>query len=136
MTALTPFIGFVVAKKNASVAAARGLARLRSESRRDLRKARQQLLSCLLRDVRNSPYGHWTKMHRRWLGELVFAHPAQHLAVEEMLLRIERAEALFERLKGAILDLVPQWSLAPVAQAIQALRGVSLLLAAPLAAQV
>src|SRR5713101_7325759 len=104
--------------------------------RRDLRKARQQLLSFLLRHGRNSPYGHWTKMHRRWLGELVFAHPAQHLALEEMLQRIERAEALCDRLKQAILELVPQWSLAPVVQAIQALRGVSLIVAAAIVAEV
>src|SRR5216683_5364826 len=77
----------------------RDLVRLRSQAMRDLRKARQQLLSFLLRHGRNSPYGHWTKMHRRWLGELVFAHPAQHLALEEMLQQIERAEALCERLK-------------------------------------
>ncbi len=116
--------------------AMRDLVRLRSQAMRDLRKARQQLLSFLLRHGRNSPYGHWTKMHRRWLGELVFAHPAQHLALEEMLQRIERAEALCERLKEAILELVPQWSLAPVVQAIQALRGVSLIVAAAIVAEV
>jgi transposase len=103
--------------------AMRDLVRLRTQAMRDLRKSRQQLLSFLLRHSRNSPYRHWTKMHRRWLGELVFAHPAQHLALEEMLQRIERAEALCDRLKAAILELVPQWSLAPVVQAIQALRG-------------
>ncbi len=116
--------------------AMRDLVRLRSQAMRDLRKARQQLLSFLLRHGHNSPYGHWTKMHRRWLGELVFAHPAQHLALEEMLQRIERAEALCERLKGAILELAPQWSLAPVVQAIQALRGVSLIVAAAIVAEV
>lgn len=36
-------------------------------------------------------------MDRRWLGELRFAHPAQHLALEEMLLRIDRPEELFDR---------------------------------------
>ena len=60
--------------------AMRDLVRLRAQAMRDLRKSRQQLLSFLLRHGRNSPYRHWTKMHRRWLGELVFAHPAQHLA--------------------------------------------------------
>jgi len=89
--------------------AMRDLVRLRAQAMRDLRKTRQQLLSFLLRHGLVSPYGHWTKMHRRWLGELVFAHPAQHLAHEEMLQRIERAEALCDRLKGAILDLMPQW---------------------------
>ena len=116
--------------------AMRDLVRLRAQAMRDLRKARQQLLSFLLRHGLISPYGHWTKMHRRWLGELVFAHPAQHLAHEEMLQRIERAEALCDRLKGAILDLVPQWTLAPVVQAIQALRGVSLIVASVIVAEV
>ena len=91
--------------------AMRDLVRLRAQATRDLRKTRQQLLSFLLRHGLVSPYGHWTKMHRRWLGELIFAHPAQHLAHEEMLQRIERAEALCDRLKRAILELVPQWSL-------------------------
>jgi transposase len=116
--------------------AMRDLVRRRTQAMRDLRKSRQQLLSFLLRHGRNSPYGHWTKMHRRWLGEQVFAHPAQHLALEEMLQRIERAEALCGRLKAAIIELVPQWSLAPVVQAIQALRGVSLLVAAVIVAEV
>jgi len=116
--------------------AMRDLVRLRAQAVRDLRKARQQLLSFLLRHGRNSPYRHWTKMHRRWLGELTFAHPAQHLALEEMLQRIERAETLCDRLKQAIAELVPSWSLAPVVHAIQALRGVSLTTAAVLVAEV
>lgn len=116
--------------------AMRDLVRLRSQAMRDLRKARQHLLSFLLRHERISPYGHWTKMHRRWLGELKFAHPAQHLALEEMLHRIQRAEELCDRLKQAIGELVPQWSLAPVVTALQALRGISLITAAVLVAEV
>jgi transposase len=116
--------------------AMRDLVRLRSQAMRDLRKTRQHLLSFLLRHERLSPYGHWTKMHRRWLGELKFAHPAQHLALEEMLQRIQRAEELCDRLKQAIGELVPQWSLAPVVQALQALRGVSLITAAVLVAEI
>src|SRR4249920_3179552 len=116
--------------------AMRDLVRLRAQAMRDLRKTRQHLLSFLLRHGLISPYGHWTKMHRRWLGELTFAHPAQHLAHEEMLQRIKRAEALCDRLKQAIAELVPQWSLAPVVLAIQALRGVSLVVAAVIVAEV
>ena len=56
--------------------AMRDLARLRAQAMRDLRKTRQQVPSFLLRLGLSSPYGHWTKMHRRWLGELTFAHPA------------------------------------------------------------
>ena len=114
--------------------AMRDLGRLRAQAMRDLRKTRQQLLSFLLRHGSRSPYGHWTKMHRRWLGEPTFAHPVQHLAHEEMLQRIERAEAPCDRLKQAIAELLPQWSLAPVVQAI--LRGVSLVVAAVIVAEV
>jgi transposase len=38
-------------------------------------------------------------------------------------------------LKGEIIELVPQWSLAPVVQAIQGLRGVSLIVAAAIVAE-
>lgn len=75
-------------------------------------------------------------MHHRWLGKLTLAHLAHHLAHEEMLQRIERAEALCDRLKRLIAELVPQWSPAPVVLAIQALRGVSLVVASAIVAQV
>ena len=50
--------------------------------------------------------------------------------------RIERAEELCDRLKQAIVDLVPAWTLAPVVAAVQALRGVSILVAATVVAEV
>ena len=43
-----------------------------------------------------------------WLGELTFAQPAQHLVLEELLSRIERAEELCDRLKQAIVDLTAE----------------------------
>ena len=79
---------------------------------KDLRKTRQQLHSFLLRHARVFSGGHWTKAHRRRLGDQKFAHPAQHLVMEELLARIERAEELRTRLKAAIIELVPQWTLA------------------------
>jgi transposase len=97
---------------------------------------RQQLHSFLLRHARVFPGTHWTKAHRRWLGELSFAHPAQHLVLEELLARIERAEELCDRLKASIVNLVPAWTLAPVVAAVQALRGVSILVAATVVAEV
>ncbi len=116
--------------------AMRDLVRMRSQAMRDLRKMRQQLHSFLLRHARVYPGAHWTKAHRRWLGELTFAHPAQHLVLEELLARIERAEELCDRLKTSIVDLVPAWTLAPVVAAVQALRGVSILVAATVVAEV
>ena len=116
--------------------AMRDLVRMRAQAMKDLRKTRQQLHSFLLRHARVFPGKHWTKAHRRWLGELTFAHPAQHLVLEELLARIERAEELCDRLKTAIVELVPQWTLASVVAAVQALRGVSILVAATVVAEV
>ncbi len=116
--------------------AMRDLVRMRAQAMKDLRKTRQQLHSFLLRHPRVFPGKHWTKAHRRWLGEMKFAHPAQHLVLEELLARIERAEELCDRLKKAIVELVPQWTLAPVVAAVQTLRGVSVLVAATVVAQV
>lgn len=116
--------------------AMRDLVRMRAQAMRDLRKTRQQLHSFLLRHARVFPGNHWTKAHRRWLGELKFAHPAQHLVLEELLARIERAEELCDRLKKTVVELVPQWTLAPVVAAVQALRGVSVLVAATVVAEV
>ena len=95
----------------------RDLVRMRAQAMKDLRKTRQQLHSSLLRHARVFPGKHWTKAHRRWLGELKFAHPAQHLVLEELLARIERAEELCDRLMKSIVELVPQWTLAPVVAA-------------------
>ncbi len=116
--------------------AMRDLVRMRAQAMKDQRKTRQQLLSFLLRHGRSYPGKHWTKMHRRWLGEQKFAHAAQHLVLEELLARIERAEELSLRLKQAIIDLVPAWTLAPVVAAVQALRGLSILVAATVVAEV
>jgi transposase len=116
--------------------AMRDLVCMRAQAMKDLRKMRQQLHSFLLRHARVFQGKHWTKAHRRWLAELTFAHPAQHLVLEELLARIERAEELCDRLKQAIVDLVPAWTLAPVVAAVQALRGVSILVAATVVAEV
>lgn len=116
--------------------AMRDLVRMRAQAMKDLRKTRQQLHSFLLRHGRVFAGNHWTKAHRRWLAEQKFAHPAQHLVMEELLARIERAEELCDRLKKAIVEIVPQWTLAPVVAAVQALRGVSVLVAATVVAEV
>ena len=73
--------------------AMRDLVRMRALAMKDQRKARQQLHSFLLRHGRSYPGKHWTKAHRRWLGELTFVQPAQHLVLEELLGRIERVAA-------------------------------------------
>ena len=50
--------------------------------------------------------------------------------------RIEVASARQDRIEGAIRTLLPAWSLAPVAAAIQALRGIAMLAAVTLVAEI
>jgi transposase len=47
-----------------------------------------------------------------------------------------RSEARIERLTKQIADLLPSWSLAPVVEAIQAMRGVAFIVAVTVAAEV
>jgi Tn3 transposase DDE domain len=44
----------------------------------------------LLRHGQGYPGPHWSKGHRRWLGELTFAQPAQHLVLEAAADRASR----------------------------------------------
>jgi transposase len=93
-----------------------------------VRRARQQLLSFLLRHGRIYPTRrHWTRAHRRWLAEQRFEHPAQQIVFEELIQAIEQVMVQRDRLEQQMIALVPGWSLQPVVDALQALRGVALL---------
>jgi hypothetical protein len=116
--------------------AMRELVRLQALAKRDIRRARQQLLSFLLRHGVHYPGRHWSRAHRRWLSDLSFEHPAQHLVLEELVQRVERAEMLGERIEHSMVELLPRWTLAPVVEAVQALRGISILNAITLIAEI
>jgi len=116
--------------------AMRDLVRARNASMISLRRARQQLQGFLLRHGRiyegRSP---WTRAHRVWLAAQRFEHPAQHLALEDLKSTIDAAGERLKGLEAEILTLAPDWSMAPVAGAYQALRGVSVVAAIVLAAE-
>src|SRR5919199_2763747 len=117
--------------------AMRELVRAREAAVEDLRSKRQHLQSFLLRHGRVfTGRGAWTKAHTRWLCELRFEHPAQHLVLAEYRRAILDAEARPERLTGQVAELVPSWSMAPVVAAYQALRGVAFLTAVTFAAEI
>ena len=70
------------------------------------------------------------------MADLSFEHPAQHLVLEELVQRIERAEVLGERVAASMVELLPRWALAPVVEAVQALRRISILNAITLVAEI
>lgn len=117
--------------------AVRELVRARQTAMQEVRRSRQLLLSFLLRHDRAvRTRHHWTRAHRNWLARQSFAHPAEQIVFEELIQRMEVACARQDRHEDAIRTLLPTWSLAPVVAAIQALRGVAMLAAVTLVAEI
>ena len=94
----------------------------------DLRRKRQSVSALLLRLGRFYPgRTTWGARHARWLQEQSFGHPAHQIVLQEMIEAVRHAKERLGRLDATIEQFVPSWSLAPVVEALQALRGVKLI---------
>jgi transposase len=117
--------------------AVRDLVRAREAAMEDLREKRQHLQAFLLRHGRLYPgLRPWTKVHARWLANLVFPHQIQYLVLHEYRQAIEEAETRLKRLDQHIAQAIPSWSMAPVIAAYQALRGVAFITAVTFVAEI
>jgi transposase len=118
--------------------AMRDLTRARETAMLDLRTKRQHISAFLLRLGR--PYGErkktWTKAHVSWIASQKLEHPQQRLVLEEMMLAMRQAQERQQRLEQAIAAAVGEWSLAEVATALRAMRGIDLISAATLLAEI
>lgn len=110
--------------------AMRDLTRAREDIVKAHRVARQVLLAFLLRHgKRYSGKSYWSKAHWNWLGDIKMGHRAQQIALQEYVHAIQEEQSRLERLTKQIQELVTLWKLAPLVKALQALRGVSLIVA-------
>ncbi len=117
--------------------AMRDLIRARATAVRVLGKARQHLQGFLLRHGRIYPGKKgWTGAYRRWLARVRFDHPAQQIVLQDYIHAVEDAEARVERLVAQIEEMLPNWSMRPVVEAVQAMRGVGLIVAVTVVAEV
>ena len=101
------------------------LVRAREDSVREQRNARHRLKALLLRNA--IPYAgktSWTGAHLCWLASLKMEHAAQQIGFQEYLHSITESGARIARLEHAMRELLPEWGLAPLVHALQALRGV------------
>lgn len=122
---------------DAAQEAMRDLVRARATAMRVLGKARQHLQGFLLRHGRVYPGKKgWTVAYRRWLTTVRFHHPAQQIVFQDYVDAVADVEARVERLTGQVADLLPDWSLAPVVEAVQAMRGVAFIVAVTVVAEV
>lgn len=117
--------------------AMRDLIRLRSVVRHIVTRARQHLQGFLLRHGRKHGHGTaWRKAYRRWLSTLAFEHPAQQIVFQDYVDAARDAERRLSQVEEQILGLVRAWSLRPVVDALQAMRGIALINAVVLVAEV
>jgi transposase len=116
--------------------AVRDLVRAREDAVRECRNARHRLKALLLRNgITYAGKSAWTAAHLRWLATLKMAHPTQQIGFQEYLHAITEATARIGRLEQALRDALPGWTLRPLVQALHALRGVQLIAAMTLVAQ-
>ena len=115
--------------------AMRDLVRARLDAVHSLRRARQQLSGFLLRQGCHYGRPAWTKLHRRWLAGLKFEQAMHHIVLEDYIAAVEAAEARRDRLTAQIEAMLPDWNLASVVAALQTMRGMAMVNAATLIAE-
>lgn len=121
----------------AQTEAMRDLERARDDAKRAERTARHQLDKFLLRHGRRWSDGQkWSLKYWRWAKQQAFPEEAARRVCQDYLLAVEQATLRVERLTKDIAELVQSWTLGPLVRAFQALRGVELVTAVVLAAEI
>lgn len=117
--------------------ALRDLTRAREDMKHLQRQAKQRLLAFLLRHGRRfDGKNNWTQAHYRWLETMKFGHPVQQIVFQEYIDTVKamtkRVDALDKQIESAAAESV-FW---PVIEGLMALRGVNLLTATTIVAEI
>jgi transposase len=105
--------------------ALRDRSRARAERLRDLNAAQSRLNAVLLRqDMRDTGQAHGRPAHLRGRAEVVCPTPAPQLVFPEDVRAVTEPTERLQRREPALQARVNTWRLAPVVEALQALRGV------------
>lgn len=116
--------------------AIRDLSRAREECVSTRAKAKQRLKSFLLRHDIRCPYSpNWNEAHLRWLAQVKLPHPASQVVYQEYLNAVTEAVHREQRLLREIEKQVKQWRLCPAVYALMALRGVRMVVASTIIAE-
>jgi transposase len=117
--------------------ALRDLSRAREAARTAQHQARQQVLSLLLRQGIEEPSDtrRWTQRYRSWLGEVQLEQALQRLVLADALEAVDAATARLQRLEGEVKRAATAGRHAPLIGALQSLRGVGVITAVTLVAE-
>lgn len=118
--------------------AMRDLSRSRTTGVDGVTRIKLQIKSMLLRHgIKYNGVGeNWSYRYRTWLRSVKFGHQAQNQVLQEWLVALEEAEARVKRFTDQIEELLPQWKMNEVVLALQALRGVAMITAVEMVAEV
>lgn len=120
-----------------AVEALRDLERAREDAKRSETTARHQLSKFLLRHSRRFTDGrNWTCRHLAWVRGQQFAHESQKRVLCDYIKAMEDAGERVKQLEQDIDELVWTTAVAPLVKALMALRGVSLITATTVAAEI
>ena len=116
--------------------AVRDLIRARYQVQRQQHRARQQLKMFLLRhNFRYAGTKAWTQKHLNYLARVKLPFAEQQFVFQEMVNVISEAGQRLERYEAQLPRVVAGWRWEPVVRALMSLRGVALLTAATLVAE-
>ena len=116
--------------------AMRDLTRAREDAVAAARKAKQRLNAFLLRNgLIFAGRTKWSKAYFGWLSDIAMPYPAQQVALQEYIDTVHESLQRVNRLTDQIRQLVADWRLASVVSALQAARGVSLITAVTVLAE-
>ena len=115
--------------------AIRDLERAREDAKHAERAARHQLSKFLLRHDRRWEQNNWTQAHLAWIRRQKFDHSAQQCVLVDYLKTVEDAGERESQLLKDLTALVPTTKLYPLIRALQAFRGIRLLTAVTIAAE-
>jgi len=122
---------------DAQTEALRDLVRARDQAKRAERRARVQLQAFLLRQGRRWPQKTcWTRDHKEWIRGQVFEYEAHNRVLVGLVLAAEQATEQVARLTKDLEQIAQACDVSPLVHALQALRGVKLVTAAAIAAEV
>lgn len=117
--------------------AIRDLERARDDAKRAERSARQHLSKFLLRHERwFTGRSTWGPAHQAWLAQQTFDHPAQQDVMNDYRESVDLATARVARLTKQMSERSATWEKAPLVTALQALRGVEMVTAVTLVAEI
>ena len=114
----------------------RDLVRLRDDQVRARTGLRNQLSKFLLRHGHHYALGHqWTKKHWIWLRAIKFSNETQQFVFEEQVAAEERLTLCIERVEAKLVEASNKEPFATLSQRLMCLRGVSLITAMTLVAE-